>query len=230
MVSAIYTQNCFTTSSRGMKLDHTRSYLCQIFLAAVSTLTYGGPQRTVLFVNTPAMSTINAFRRESSLRAILPSSPNMYSQNMSQNMNYQYGFHADHGPAPGPVSDPNAPEVFKENLQIVLQNVRTLREHARRALAGIQNAYHVGSNPSQTQHNIAAAKQTLAIIVDIMRKSGAGALPLLETDAAGHTAVATEAQLTEAATKGVQANFEKSKRAQDSAAVVAKLLQLHVRR
>ncbi|KXN81003.1 hypothetical protein AN958_06474 [Leucoagaricus sp. SymC.cos] len=143
-------------------------------------------------------------------------------------MNYQYGFHADHGPAPGPGpgSDPNAPEVFKENLQNVLQNVSTLREHARRALAGIQNAYHVGSNPSQTQHDIAAAKQTLAIIVDIMRRSGAGALPLLETDAAGHTAVPTEAQLTEAATKGVQANFEKSKRAQDSAAVVAKLLQV----
>ncbi|KAF5347550.1 hypothetical protein D9756_010698 [Leucocoprinus leucothites] len=136
----------------------------------------------------------------------------------SQNMNYAYGFHTDQG------ADPNSTEAFEQNLQMTLQHVATLREHARRGLAGIQYAYHVGRNPSQTQLDIAAAKQTLAAIIDLMQKSGVGALPLLEADASGHTEVPTEAQLMEKATKGVQANFEKLKRAQESAAVVANLL------
>lgn len=57
-----------------------------------------------------------------------------------------------------------------------------------------------------------------------MRQSGIGALPLLETDTTGQTEVPTEAQLTEQAGKGVQVYFEKLKRAQESAAVVANLL------
>jgi len=75
-------------------------------------------------------------------------------------MNYAYGFQ-DQGP------DPNSPGTFKQNLQITLEYVATLREHARQALAGMyvrwfslgedslmysrQNAYHIGRNPSQTQ-------------------------------------------------------------------------------
>jgi hypothetical protein len=49
----------------------------------------------------------------------------------SQNMNFPYGFHPDQG------ADPNSPEFFKQNLQIIQQHVATLREHARRALAGM---------------------------------------------------------------------------------------------
>ncbi|KAJ3562756.1 hypothetical protein NP233_g9379 [Leucocoprinus birnbaumii] len=140
-----------------------------------------------------------------------------------QNMNYTYGYHQDQ------VADPNSPEAFKQNLQIALQQVATLREHARRGLAGIQRAYHVGCNPSQTELDIAAAKQTLAVIIDLMQKSGIGALPLLEADGTGNTEIPTEVQLLEKATQGIQINFEKLKRAQDSAAVVANLLGTELR-
>lgn len=72
--------------------------------------------------------------------------------------------------------------------------------------------------------DIEAVKHTLAMLADLMRQSGVGALPLLEPDANGQTEVPSEAQLMEKAGKGVQYNFEKLKRAQESAAVVASLL------
>jgi hypothetical protein len=57
-----------------------------------------------------------------------------------------------------------------------------------------------------------------------MQRSGIGALPLLEADASGHVEAPTEVKLVETAAKGVQVNFEKLKRAQESAGVVANLL------
>jgi len=72
--------------------------------------------------------------------------------------------------------------------------------------------------------DIAAAKQTLAIIIDLMERSGVGALPLLDIDTSGGAKFHTEEQLVEMATKQVQFNFEKLKRAQESAAVVTNLL------
>jgi len=72
--------------------------------------------------------------------------------------------------------------------------------------------------------DIAAAKQTLDIIIDLMERSGVGALPLLDIDTSGRVQIPTEEKLVETATKRVQINFEKLKRAQESAAVVANLL------
>lgn len=72
--------------------------------------------------------------------------------------------------------------------------------------------------------DIAAAKQTLDIIIDLMERSGVGALPLLDIDTSGRAKIPTEEQLVETATKRVQVNFEKLKRAQESAAVVTNLL------
>ncbi len=103
-----------------------------------------------------------------------------------------------------------------------------------------KTAYHVGSNPSQTQgtfpkwilccpltnptDDINVVMDTLAVLADLLRQSGIGALPLLETDATGQTQIPTEAELMKKATEGVQVYFEKVKRAQESSAVVANLL------
>ncbi|KAF9445883.1 hypothetical protein P691DRAFT_805046 [Macrolepiota fuliginosa MF-IS2] len=133
-------------------------------------------------------------------------------------MNFAYNFHADPG------VDPNSPEAFKQSLRLVEERLTNLRAHSRRALAGIKNAYHIGSNPSQTQDDIDAVKHALAILAKDMRESGIGALPVLETNSNGQTEVPTEAKLMEKAGKGVQIHFEKLKRAQESAAVVANLL------
>jgi len=57
-----------------------------------------------------------------------------------------------------------------------------------------------------------------------MERSGVGALPLLDIDTTGRPQIPTEEQLLETATKQVQFNFEKLKKAQESAAVVSNLL------
>jgi len=45
-------------------------------------------------------------------------------------MNFAYGFQ-EQGP------DPNSPGTFKQNIQITLEYIATLREHVRQALAGM---------------------------------------------------------------------------------------------
>ncbi|KAL9715569.1 hypothetical protein Ac2012v2_000010 [Leucoagaricus gongylophorus] len=127
--------------------------------------------------------------------------------------------------------DPHSSEAFKQNLRVALEYTTTLRENARRALTGIQNAYHVGNNPSQTQDDIATTKETLSVLVDLIERSGVGALPLLvatrhdRDNAPGRKEIPpsppTEKQLVETTTKRVQVHFEKLKRAQESAAAVA---------
>jgi hypothetical protein len=74
--------------------------------------------------------------------------------------------------------------------------------------------------------NIVSIKQTLQVIADIMRHSGVGALPLLPTasDVAFVSPSPSEQQLMIDANQSIQALYEKLKRSQDSAAVVANLL------
>ncbi|KAJ7108995.1 hypothetical protein C8R43DRAFT_905096 [Mycena crocata] len=123
-------------------------------------------------------------------------------------------------------ADPNSPELFKRNLQLVQQNVIRLQEVAKRALDGIQNAYRPGHTPTQTEADLATLKQTLHIVSELMRSSGVGGLPLLPVpdDNSLPLPAPSEMELMAQTTRAGQVLYDRLKRGQDSAAVVANLL------
>lgn len=109
-------------------------------------------------------------------------------------------------------ADPNSPELFKQNIQLVQENVVRLQELAQRASVGIQHAYHPGNSPIETEANIASVKQTLDVIADIMRQSGVGALPLLPVPSATDISLAppSEQQLMFDTNRSIQALINSS--------------------
>lgn len=73
--------------------------------------------------------------------------------------------------------------------------------------------------------DIVALKQSIQILYDLMRQSGVGALPVIPAPSDSSPAVVpTEEMMLADTTKSVGLSFEKMKRAQESAAVVANLL------
>ncbi|KAJ7190994.1 hypothetical protein GGX14DRAFT_601520 [Mycena pura] len=120
-------------------------------------------------------------------------------------------------------ADPNSPELFRRNMQLVQEHVLRLREIAKRALDGIQNAYRVGRTPTQTDADLAALTQTLHLVSELMRHTGVGGLPLLPPAGAPPTEDALLAQTGHA----VHATYDRLVRAQESAAVVANILGHH---
>ncbi|KAJ7314751.1 hypothetical protein DFH08DRAFT_894720 [Mycena albidolilacea] len=143
-----------------------------------------------------------------------PSNPPFLSQSTSQEHSLHQG------------TDPNSPELFRQNLQLVQQNVLQLQEIAKRALDGIQHAYRTGRTPTQTEADLATLKQTLQMVSEQMRQTGVGGLPLLPVPDDGHPppALPTEDEMIAQATRAVQVSYDQLKRGQDSAAVVANLL------
>ncbi|KDR69959.1 hypothetical protein GALMADRAFT_898876 [Galerina marginata CBS 339.88] len=123
-------------------------------------------------------------------------------------------------------ADPNSPEVFKNNISVVHGEVMQLQLYARRALLAIQNAYQPGNSPAQTEEYIAELKQKLATVIEKLRQSGVGALPVIPTpaDPSAAPVVPSESQLLVSTTASLRALYEKLQRSQDSASVVANLL------
>ncbi|PIL26924.1 hypothetical protein GSI_10062 [Ganoderma sinense ZZ0214-1] len=124
-------------------------------------------------------------------------------------------------------ADLNSPEVFKQNIQIAQAHVARVQGLARSALAGIEHAYHHGASPVQTAEDIAAAKQALLALVEHLRQSGVGALPMAALDPPGpgpDLGARTDEQLVAEAGRAVQVLYERQKRIQDGAGVVAGLL------
>ncbi|KAF9075859.1 hypothetical protein BDP27DRAFT_1314618 [Rhodocollybia butyracea] len=138
-------------------------------------------------------------------------------------------------------SDPNSVQIFKHNIQIILESVLNLQNVARNALVGIQNAYHPGSSPVQTETYFGTLKQNLELLADMSVHTGVGALPVLpfppvptnpnpgslsdpSTSGEGST-VPSESQMIADATRSIQILFERLKRVQESAGTVASLLQ-----
>ncbi|RDX49511.1 hypothetical protein OH76DRAFT_1556435 [Lentinus brumalis] len=118
-------------------------------------------------------------------------------------------------------ADLNSPEVFKQNIQLAQGQIARVQSLARNALAGIQNAYHPGTNPMQTAADIAGLKQALFVLVELLRQTGVGALPLEPPQMPDPR---PESVLVEEETKIVQALYERQQRIQDSAGVVAGFL------
>ena len=105
----------------------------------------------------------------------------------------------------------------------------TLRKHKVCACAFL--VYDLYWDKDDELDDIATTKETLSVLVDLIERSGVGALPLLvathhdRDNAPGRKEMPpsppTEKQLVETTTKRVQVHFEKLKRAQESAAAVA---------
>ncbi|KAJ7264482.1 hypothetical protein B0H12DRAFT_1011827 [Mycena haematopus] len=155
--------------------------------------------------------------------------------NLQQNFNPVQGFTSNPSFLPQSSSqehslhqgaDPNSPELFKQNLQLMQQSVLQLQEVAKRALDGIQNAYRTGRTPTQTDADLATLKLTLQMVSEQMRQTGVGGLPLLPVPDASHPppALPTEEQMIAQTARAVQLSYDQFKRGQDSAAVVANLL------
>ncbi|KAJ3517031.1 hypothetical protein NLJ89_g758 [Agrocybe chaxingu] len=123
-------------------------------------------------------------------------------------------------------ADPTSPEVFRQSIANVQEQVIQLQACARRVLSGIQNAYQTGNCPAHTQADISTLKQILALTVEIMRSSGVGALPVLPgaTSPGGIPPVPTEQQLTERTQQSLKRFFDQVLRHQESAATAANLL------
>ncbi|TDL28044.1 hypothetical protein BD410DRAFT_781993 [Rickenella mellea] len=119
-------------------------------------------------------------------------------------------------------SDPNAPEQFKTNVQFALHYVNDITRLARSALVGIENAYNPGTNPMQTASDIAALKDNLVSLSDLLRQTGVGALPLLPDD--GTVPVSLDGMIQETSTNTLQTLYDSRKRIQENNGVVANLL------
>ncbi|KIM75307.1 hypothetical protein PILCRDRAFT_13720 [Piloderma croceum F 1598] len=125
--------------------------------------------------------------------------------------------------------DPNSPDIFKQNMQLVQQHVARVNGLARSALNGIENAYRAGNTPSQTEADIAALKQNLQLLSDLMRQTGVGGLPLLpmpshSTPPEPAPVIPTEEMMLTDTSRSVQVLYDRMKKSQESAAVVANLL------
>jgi len=119
--------------------------------------------------------------------------------------------------------DPNSPVAFKQNVNLVQQHLARVQGLARSALSGIESAYRPGTSPAQTVADLAALKQALQLLVELLGQSGVGALPILD-----HSdflaSLPTEEKLMEDTTKSIEVQYAQQKRIQESAAVVFNLL------
>ncbi|TFK27422.1 hypothetical protein FA15DRAFT_666501 [Coprinopsis marcescibilis] len=122
--------------------------------------------------------------------------------------------------------DPNSPELFKQNIIVAQQEVLHLQALAMQALSGIQNAYRPGFSPESTTHAIQELKRALDNVVQMLRKTGVGALPLIPAPMqAGVPRVAqSEDELLVGAEQAVKELYATLQRKQESAAVVSSLL------
>ncbi|KAH9477314.1 hypothetical protein JR316_0009518 [Psilocybe cubensis] len=172
---------------------------------------------------------------------MLPAPPNFASGSHLPQFSLQntFGPGSSYGPHPQPgylsqallhdplnqAADPNSPEVFKDNIQIVQNHVHRLRDAAKQLQTAIQLAYQPGYSPASTEAYISTLKNELAMTIEILRKSGVGALPFIPPSNDDNPCpVPTEQALLENRMTSVRALHEKLQRSQDSAAVVANLL------
>ncbi|KII86219.1 hypothetical protein PLICRDRAFT_114895 [Plicaturopsis crispa FD-325 SS-3] len=117
-------------------------------------------------------------------------------------------------------TDPNAPEIFRANLQMAIQGVDRVHALARSALDGIENAYRSGHSPVHTKSLLETLQQTLRMLSEMLRHTGVGALPLVPSGSSEEPPAILEDKLAQETTRA----YERLRRAQDSASVVANLL------
>ncbi|KAI0068143.1 hypothetical protein BV25DRAFT_1818515 [Artomyces pyxidatus] len=119
--------------------------------------------------------------------------------------------------------DPNSPELFKENIKVVQTHISHVQSLARVALDGIERAYHTQANPTQIADQIAALRQSLHTLSELLVSTGVGALPIIPPDV---TQAPSEEELAKQATKAVQLLFNRHSEYQASANIVADIMSV----
>ncbi|EIN03943.1 hypothetical protein PUNSTDRAFT_47751 [Punctularia strigosozonata HHB-11173 SS5] len=122
-----------------------------------------------------------------------------------------------------PIIEPGSIQEVKMNMQLAQRQLQSVQELARRAIAGIENAYRPGTSAAQTTADLASLKDTLRVLLDFLKQTGVGDLPLLPANV--QPPQEQQMQELEAATKKL---FERQKRLQDSAAVVVNIMNSQV--
>ncbi|KAG1894760.1 uncharacterized protein F5891DRAFT_961130 [Suillus fuscotomentosus] len=126
-------------------------------------------------------------------------------------------------------TDPNSPEVLKQNVQIALDHVARIQSLARNCLHGIQSAYQAGNSNSPahtTGKYLAALMQALRTIAEFLRQTGVGAYPMppAPESQSASSVPPTEQQLIDTTAREVQVLYERLKRIQESNTVAVNLL------
>jgi hypothetical protein len=122
---------------------------------------------------------------------------------------------------PAQPDDPNSPVLFKGNINLVQTQISTVRSLAHEALNAIKGAYQPGSSTAHAAESIAALRQCLRTLNDILYTTGVGSLPLLPPEA---TEPFTEEQLADQANKAISTLFTLHTRMQETAAVAASIM------
>ncbi|EGO19682.1 hypothetical protein SERLADRAFT_402307 [Serpula lacrymans var. lacrymans S7.9] len=128
------------------------------------------------------------------------------------------------------LSDPTSPESFKQNIRLALTHVARVNSLAKRALGGIENAYHPGTSNAHTDADLTSLAQAMSTLSDFLRTTGVGALPLVPTQGSSDSSLTqassavTEQELTPTTTQSVQSLYERLQRSQESAGAVVSLL------
>ncbi|PPR01754.1 hypothetical protein CVT24_001817 [Panaeolus cyanescens] len=165
-----------------------------------------------------------------SVQSSYSSVPNL-NMNMNMNMTGQGPASATSTIATGNLTtlggDANSPELFKDNVRALREEVIKLQALAQDVLSGIQYAFEPNHTPLLTEGNTQKLKEDLARLIERLRQTGVGALPVVSPGSAGiggSTTAPSESELMVYATMRLKMLYEKLDKSQESAGVVAKLL------
>ncbi|KAG1811971.1 hypothetical protein EV424DRAFT_1327296 [Suillus variegatus] len=124
-------------------------------------------------------------------------------------------------------TDPNSPEVLKQNVQIALDHVARIQSLARNCLHGVQSAYQAGNSPAHTTGKyLNTLMQALRTLAEFLRQTGVGAYPMppVPESQSASSVPPTEQQLIDTTAREVQVLYERLKRIQESNTVAVNLL------
>ncbi|KAI0308165.1 hypothetical protein B0F90DRAFT_1680647, partial [Multifurca ochricompacta] len=68
--------------------------------------------------------------------------------------------------------DPNSPTLFKDNINLVQTQISTVRSLTHEALNAIKGAYQPGSSPVHTAETLAALRQSLQTLNELLFTTG----------------------------------------------------------
>ncbi|KAG2049920.1 hypothetical protein BDR06DRAFT_892816 [Suillus hirtellus] len=124
-------------------------------------------------------------------------------------------------------TDPNSPEVLKQNVHIALDHVVRIQSLARNCLHGIQSAYQGGNSPAHTTGKyLATLMQALGTLAEFFRQTGVGAYPMppVPESQSASSVPPTEQQLIDTTAREVQVLYERLKCIQESNTIAVNLL------
>ncbi|KLO15811.1 hypothetical protein SCHPADRAFT_938400 [Schizopora paradoxa] len=134
-------------------------------------------------------------------------------------------------------TDPNSPEMFKQNVKVALQYVELIERLAKSASTGIEYAFREqplapgqqpSSNPIQAAEDITSLRDCLDAFADFLAQTGVGALPLpspsTATIVSPTTGAVDEEKLMKMTTARIEKLYAMQRQIQENNGVAANLL------